>query len=126
MKNCKNRHPTVTLINRIDLLEFKVTDLCMEVIPGGNPRLCAYLDSWGFDCNWAEREMYVFRIVYDELEEGFRLTLEIDGKVGSGWYDQVSLDGYLSIEDDFGEAFAEYAKIITNEIHQQLTEHCLR
>ena len=107
---CDNRDPKVRILENEEVLRFEVFDLCKEVlIDDSNPLLCRILQKLGHHCNWVKRELLVFTITYKSLEDGFRLHIEIDGKYGSGYYDQVRRGGYLSMEIDFDDYLERYA-----------------
>lgn len=113
---CEGRNPKVRILEDQAQLRFEVVDLCKEVLTDGNPTLCEILRALGNDCNWVKRELLTFTISYEKTMEGFRLEMEIDGKYGSGFYDNVRRGGYLSMEVDFNEELERY----TDELAVQL------
>ena len=94
----------------MDVLRFRATDLCREVLTdAANPTLAKILNNFGLGVNWVKREKLDILIAYEELPKGFKLTITIDGKYGSGLYNQVGRGGYYSMEGDFDEYLENYA-----------------
>lgn len=110
--------PQLTVLEDEENLRFEVIDLRKEVLNGANP--CDWLATFGFDCNWAKRELLIFTFSYEKTLEGIRLTGDIDGKVGSGFYANVRRGGYLSMEIDFDEELRRYSEAVTVEIRNML------
>jgi hypothetical protein len=116
-KVCEQRYPKVLLLESDESLRFEVEDLCREVLTHeANPALCGILSAIGYDCNWVKRELLTFTIVYKESSDGFRLSIEIDGKYGSGFYSNVRRGGYLNMEIDFDSYLERYADKFKEEI----------
>ncbi|MCO6477208.1 MAG: hypothetical protein J5I94_11335 [Phaeodactylibacter sp.] len=110
---CEQRTPKVRVLENETVLRFEVEDLCREVLTDeANPLLARILNSCcGQDYNWVKRELLSFIVTHRELPEGkgFLLTIEIDGKYGSGLYEKVRRGGYLSMEADFDDYLERYA-----------------
>ncbi|MEO6038216.1 MAG: hypothetical protein ABIQ93_07385 [Saprospiraceae bacterium] len=109
---CFGRYPKVSP-PRIDgnVLRFEVTDLCKEVLKNAqNPDLCAFLNKYVKPCNWITREKLNFTIVYQTKDNAFQLKCEVEGKVGSGYYDEVGRGGYLDMEIDFDGYLTDYVE----------------
>lgn len=124
---CERRKPTMEIIgdDEGNVLQFEVIDLCREVLRDQQQHLvCGWLRRLGLDCNWAEREMLVYTVTYAPTAEGFTLELDIDGRVGSGFYDHVGRRGYRNIEEDFDEEFTRYANRIRREFRDYLLTQC--
>lgn len=117
---CESRHPAVSA-PMIDgnLMRFEVTDLCKEVLKDeSNSSVCEFLKLFGRPCNWIKREKLAFTFVYQPTEGGFALKCEVEGKVGSGFYDQVGRGGYLDMEIDFDGYLKDYADKLQYELKQ--------
>lgn len=105
-----DRRPKVDPLENGDALRFEVIDLRREVLTdAANPTLCRILRTFGHDCDWVKREMLTFTISYEEQPGGFRLTIAIDGKYGSGLYSRIQRGGYIDMETDFDEYLERYA-----------------
>lgn len=125
--DCEDRSPGVIPLENAVSLRFEVEDLCREVVPqmsrGG---WCNFFRKIGVsDCNWTPRELLTFTFKYQETPNGFFLALIVDGKIGSGYYSNVSRGGYHSIETDYDDDMERYADRITQEIRDHL-ENCYR
>lgn len=109
-KTCDGRNPEVRLVENQEVLRFKALDLCREVLTdAANPLLAQLLNTVGFGLNWVKREKLDVLIAYEDLSNGFKLIITIDGKYGSGLYSQVGREGYYSMEGDFDEYLEDYA-----------------
>ena len=99
---CDGRKPQVSTLETGEVLRFEVHDLCREVlIDEANPILCEYvLRPLGYKCDWAKREMLDFIITYDALIDGIKLTIEVDGKFGAGFYNQIERGGYIAMDKE--------------------------
>lgn len=117
---CEQRYPVVRELESGTVLRFEVEDLCREVLTDeANPILARILNGCcGQNYNWVKRELLSFLITYRELpgKEGFQLTIEIDGKYGSGLYEKVRRGGYLSMEVDFDDYLERYADSYREEV----------
>lgn len=121
-KTCDQRNPKLRLLESEGVLRFEITDLCREVLTDeANPLLCKILRNFGYDCNWVKRELLIFTVIQRETPTGFQLHLEIDGKYGSGFYENVRRGGYLSMEIDFDDYLERYADQFKEEIRRLLT-----
>ena len=118
--SCAERYPEVRVLEDRDVLRFKVVDLCKEVLKDESSVVCGWLRSFGFDCNWAKRELLTFIITHEETLDGIRLKVTIDGKIGSGFYANVRRGGYISMEPDRDEELSEYALVFSNELRKML------
>lgn len=108
---CEERYPSVELIEKETILRFEVMDLCKEVLTDETqPTLCATLGALGYDCNWVKREMLIFTITYEEVSDGVKLTVDIDGRFGSGFYDEVRRAGYIPMDEDYKDYLERYAR----------------
>ncbi len=113
---CEMRYPEVTLLEKEDVLRFVVTDLCKEVLKDEtDPFICKVLRRFGHQCNWIKREKLEFLITYQTLPEGIKIGVEIDGKYGSGYYENVKRGGYHLMDIDFDEYLEDYADQMKNE-----------
>ena len=117
---CEQRSPKVRLLENETVLRFEVEDLCREVLTDeANPLLARILNSCcGQDYNWVKRELLSFLVTHRELPggQGFQLTIEVDGKYGSGIYEKVQRGGYLSMEVDFDDYLERYADSFREEL----------
>ncbi len=119
---CVKRYPKVSSI-QIDgnIMRFEVTDLCKEVLKDAkNDDICAFLNRHVKPCNWIKREKLNFTFVYQIHDGGFLLKCEIEGKVGSGFYDEVGRGGYLNMEIDFDGYLTDYATKFQNDLKEAL------
>lgn len=121
-RTCKQRNPEIKLLNSKGLLRFKVTDLCLEVLEEGNPRLCQILDKLGYECNWIKRERLIFTFIYEETPEGFNLYTIVDGSYGSGYYEKVKRGGYHNMEVDFDDELEEYVQVFKEDIRRLFSD----
>jgi len=115
---CFERHPKVS-VPQIDgnVMRFEVTDLCKEVLKNArNPDLCAFLDKYVKPCNWITREKLTFTFVYQIKDNGFHLKCDLEGKVGSGYYDEVGRGGYYDMEIDFDGYLTDYATTLQYQL----------
>ena len=111
-ETCYDRHPKVSE-PQIDgnIMRFEVTDLCKEVLKNAkNPDVCAFLDKYVKPCNWITREKLTFTFIYQPKDGAFQLKCELEGKVGSGYYDEVGRGGYLDMEIDFDGYLTDYVE----------------
>ena len=119
---CENRRPVVSppLIDG-NLMRFEVTDLCKEVLKDEqNNTVCSFLSKYLKPCNWIKREKLTLSFIYQPKDSGFLLKCEVEGKVGSGFYDQVGRGGYLDMEIDFDGYLKDYADKLQYELKQAI------
>ena len=122
-KACENRNPTVSP-PQIDgnFMRFEVTDLCKEVLKDEqNNAVCSFLNKYFKPCNWIKREKLTLSFVYQTRDNGFWLKCEVEGKVGSGFYDSVGRGGYLDMEIDFDGYLKDYADKLQYELKKAIT-----
>lgn len=115
---CTGRNPKVSA-PQIDgnIMRFEVTDLCKEVLKDTkNNDLCEFLNKYVKPCNWIQREKLTFTFIYQPKDNAFQLKCELEGKVGSGYYDQVGRGGYLDMEIDFDGYLTDYATKLQYEL----------
>ncbi len=113
---CEQRFPTVETLENEEALRLKANDLCKEVLANErNPAICKILD-----CNWIKRERLTFTFSYAKDGQGFRLTMEVDGQYGSGFYNEVGRNGYKPMDQDFKEDLKDYADKLRIDIRQVL------
>lgn len=118
---CEGRKPQVKRLPNEDYLRFQVSNLCREVLTDEqNPIVCRWLRTFGYDCNWIKRELLTFTVIYIPTDTGFQLNITLEGKVGSGYYEDIRRDGYMDMEVDFKSYLEEYADIIAQEIKDYL------
>lgn len=120
---CIDRKPEVRILEDQDVLRFEVLDLCKEVLKDENSTICGWLQTLGYNCNWAKRELLTFIITHENTVDGIRITVELDGKVGSGFYANVGRGGYVSMEVDRDTELENYADALAIEIRKML-EQC--
>ena len=115
---CAQRNPKVSA-PQIDgnVLRFEVTDLCKEVLKDTRDNaFCAFLNKYVKPCNWIQREKLTFTFVYQAKDNAFQLKCELEGKIGSGYYDTVGRGGYLDMEIDFDGYLSDYATKLQYEL----------
>jgi hypothetical protein len=120
---CLDRNPEVRILEDQEVLRFEVLDLCKEVLKDENSTICGWLNAFGYDCNWAKRELLTFTVTHENTVDGIRITVELDGKIGSGFYANVSRGGYVSMEVDRDTELENYADELAIEIRKML-EKC--
>ena len=104
--SCEGQSGRVFLREKDQVLRFEVKDLCKEVITESRASLiCQWLP---IDCK-ERREWLIFTITYFETTKGFKLSCQIDGKVGSGYFGTVSRGAYYDMEIDFDAYLKDYA-----------------
>jgi len=113
----------VRILEDQEVLRFEVIDLCKEVLKDENPAICNWLQAVGYNCNWAKRELLTFTVTHEDTIEGIRVTVELDGKIGSGFYANVSRGGYVSMEIDRDKELENYADELAIAIRKML-EKC--
>jgi len=115
---CTGRNPTVSEA-QIDgnIMRFEVTDLCKEVLKDEtNPYPCEIMKKYFKPCNWIKREKLTFTFIYQTKDNALHLKCEVEGKIGSGYYDQVGRGGYLDMEVDFDGYLTDYANKLQYEL----------
>lgn len=118
---CEGRNPKVKRLPNEDHLRFQVSDLCKEVlVDEQNPVVCRWLKTLGYNCTWIKRELLTFTVIYIPTESGFQLNITLEGKVGSGYYDDIRRDAYMDMETDFKSYLEDYADQIALEIKDYL------
>lgn len=116
-EQCGDRQPRVQYLERQELLRYEVSNLCREVSKSApQPKVCRILRRLGHPCNWIRREKLEFTITFLETRDGFNIGVILDGSYGSGYYDEVEIDGYESMEIDFDEEIKRYADIYKQEL----------
>lgn len=120
---CERRYPKITLLEQGDVLRFVVTDLCKEVlVDESDPWICKVLRRLGHQCNWIKREKLEFLISYQKTTEGIKIGVHIDGKYGSGYYENVKRGGYHLMDNDFDDYLEDYADRMKNEFKTLILE----
>ena len=103
---CEGRHPKVSILEREQVLRFKVEDLCLEVLQNqANHVFC-----WMIDQVCYKRERLTFTFTYKRESDQIKLNIEIDGRYGSGFYDKVGRAGYHLMDNDYMEELIEYTQ----------------
>ncbi len=120
---CIDRKPEVRILEDQEVLRFEVVDLCKEVLKEENSTICGWLLALGYNCNWAKRELLTFTVTHENTVDGIRITVELDGKIGSGFYANVSRGGYISMEVDRDTELENYADALAIELRKML-EKC--
>lgn len=67
--------------------------------------------------------MLRFTISYEETLDGFRIRIELDGKYGSGFYNNVRRGGYIDMEVDFDEYLEDYSDEFSTTL-QSVLKNC--
>lgn len=120
---CEGRKSDLIEQENREVLRFKVYDLCREVLQHAPPStVCSLMSFFGLECDMARREMLIFTVSYLELAEGIQIEIEIDGKVGSGLYETDMRRGYYPMEDDFNDAFEDYADALRIDLEKYLAQ----
>ncbi len=123
-ERCEGRKAHIELIDDEEVLQFQVWNLCREVLYYmDKSNLCSFVNLLGFECDWAKREMLEFRITYLAQPDGIELILIVDGKIGSGLYEEDRRGGYYNMEDDFDDAFGTYAQSFKKDLREYLKDY---
>ncbi len=119
---CINRYPTVGPPQEDgNVLRFEVADLCKEVLTDeSNHFVCDWLTKIGKPCNWIKREKLTLTFTYHVTDAGCRITCDVDGKFGSGYYDTVKRGGYLDMDIDFNTYLKAYATNFQYELKKAI------
>ena len=118
---CDQVKPVLRVLEDEAVLRFQVEELCKEVlVHADQPTLCRILRAFGYDCNWVKREMLIFTFAVAYQEGKTLLTVEIDGKYGSGMYQQAQRGGYLSMEIDFDHELQTYGQEFMTSLKRAL------
>lgn len=115
---CSGRYPKVGAPQMDgNVMRFEVMDLCREVLKNAqNPAICVFLNNNVKPCNWITREKLTFTFIYQIKGDGFQLKCDLEGKVGSGYYDEVGRGGYLDMEIDFDGYLTDYATALQYQL----------
>lgn len=120
-KGVDGNRPLVQILENENILRFEVTDLRREVlVDETNPLLCSLLQPLGLDCDWVKREWLTFNVTQQPQNNGVQITIEIDGKYGSGLFKKVRRGGYISMEIEFDDYLKRYADIFKEELKAHL------
>ena len=120
---CELRFPDITVLEQGEVLRFVITDLCKEVlVDESDPWICNVLKRFGHQCNWIKREKLEFLITYQTIPSGIKIGVQIDGKYGSGYYNNVKRGGYHLMDVDFDDYLEDYADKMKNEFKKLLLE----
>lgn len=125
-KTCARNHPRLLWTEdapNSDRLEMEIYNLCDEIIREGQPALCRALQAFNYPCNWKKNEKLTIRISYTPSGAGFALGLWLDGRYGSGIYEDVGRRGYKDMGADFDEELTEYAKLLKKELNEYLLKY---
>lgn len=118
-----DRKPQVDVLENENVLRFEVMDLHPEVLTAAaDPTLCRILRTLNHECDWVKREMLTFTIAYEEQVNGFKLSMAVDGKYGSGRYSSVQRGSYIDMETDFDEYLERYADSFKQELQRHLQQ----
>lgn len=124
-KQCQFRSPILRWVEdatNSDVLEFEVLNLCDEVIQEDQPKLAQVLNYFGLEQNWKKNEKLTLRFQYKPSGAGFVLDILVDGRYGSGFYENVGRRGYKDMEVDFAEELAAYTRELKKELNAYLLE----
>ncbi len=119
---CENRKPTIEWFYDKDNLNFRVTDLCKELLDDEpNPWWCDVLKSADASFrNCRKRECIEMLIRYVPIEKGYKIYVKIDAKIGSGWYREVKRGAYVNMELDYKKYVNDYSKKFSNLLITEL------
>jgi|AntRauTorckE5430_2_1112549.scaffolds.fasta_scaffold10418_1 hypothetical protein len=110
--------PEVQVLEDEENLLFKVVNLRREVLSDNIViRLCEKI---GLRDDCARREVLTFLFTYKTTADGIRIEGDIDGKYGSGVYENVPRGSYLSMEIDFDNELQEYIETMTFSVKKHL------
>lgn len=122
-KICQNRWPQVVWEpSPENQLSFSVSDLCREVLTNSQLSVwCTIAKSIGWDnsCNDIKREKITFYFNYSATTNGYQIDCKVTGLFGSGVY-VPRTSGYMSMDPDFLDFEADYAKKFQYELQQRL------
>ena len=91
--------------------------------PGRTTHPLPRLQAFGYPCNWKKNEKLTIRITYTPSGNGFALELWLDGRYGSGFYEEVGRRGYKDMGTDFDEELTAYAKLLKKELNEYLLKY---
>ncbi|MEM7658780.1 MAG: hypothetical protein AAF399_21830 [Bacteroidota bacterium] len=121
---CEGREAHLEPIQEEEVLHFQVWNLCREVLYYMDKSELNQFLSWlGVEADWAKREMLDVQITYSQQPDGIELVLILNGKIGSGLFEEDRRGGYYNMEDDFDDAFAKYAQRFKTDLTTYLREH---
>ncbi|MEZ4825007.1 MAG: hypothetical protein R3C61_01755 [Bacteroidia bacterium] len=126
-QTCEQRFPEVKREYDKDVLRFKVIDLCRVVFENESQHsLCEIFRSLNLsDCNWMKREVLFFTITHEETYSGVRITVEIEGKYGSGFYGSSYNNlnkGFIDMENEFSGLLKDFADSFAMQLEKLLVE----
>lgn len=110
--------PEVEVLEDEGNLWFKVVNLRREVLEENF--MIALCQKMGLRKDCARREVLTFLFTYETTAGGIRIKGDIDGKYGSGVYEDVPRGSYLSMEIDFDNQLKEYIEKMTYNIKKHL------
>lgn len=122
-RECFDKKPELTVLEKGNRLRFKIKGLCREVIPEDNSLVGSILSRLGLGKNWYKRELLVFVISYVPTENGAQLVIILEGKFGSGLYASVNERGYILMETDFNQELEDYTDAFGVSLKEVL-ENC--
>ncbi len=121
-QECEFRQPKVNWLNTDSELYFTVIDLCKEVLDDEtNPWWCSVLEPTCTSCrNCRKREYLEMYIRYVPMQNGYRIYVSIDAKIGSGWYQEVKRGAYKNMELDYKRYVEDYSKKFKTQLLEEL------
>lgn len=125
-KVCQGRQPVIKWLEdapNSERLEMEIVNLCDEIVKEGQPKTCTVLRFFGYPCNWKKNEKLVIRFTYTEKKTGFNLDIWLDGRYGSGFYEEVGRRGYKDMGTDFDEELTEYARLLKKDLNDYLLKN---
>ena len=122
-KKIDGRIPAFETLSTLDNLRFEVANLTREVVTdASNGIFCPLIKSLGFGCNWSPREVLTFTITHDSLDnDTIQLTIELDGRIGSGVYASAKRKSYINLEVEHQSQLEKYALKMREKIYNWVT-----
>lgn len=125
-KLCQGRKPAIKWLEdapNSERLEMEIINLCDEVVKEGQPKTCEVLRFFGLSCNWKKNEKLTIRLDYTEKNSGFLLDIWLEGRYGSGFYEEVGRRGYKDMGLDFDEELSDYARLLKKDLNDYLLKN---
>lgn len=121
-KKTPKRTPTFKEISKLDNLRFEVANLTNEVVTDASQSLfCGLFRKLGFNCDWRPREVLTFTITYTEEGDELLCSITVDGRLGSGVYEEARRTSYISLEVEHYSALDVYVESIREKIYNWIS-----
>ena len=116
-KKVEGRVPKFEVIPNRNTLQFYLTK---EVVDNASNIWCPLIKLFYDDCNHYPREWLLFTISYERKGSEVILTIEVDGRVGSGIFENARRGSYINIEVEHEAEMERYAQKMAEYFRQCL------